>query len=532
LTIVALTSCHNTEDGDLISLPGRLHFLTNPELCHNTLKVVLQGDLKSLKYIDDDAFKNLASMQSVIELIDLPSLVMVSNHAFRSCSGKLTIGGRLPALESIGHVVFLGTQDAVIDFSYAPSLRCIAYNAFTQMDDNSVSLRMDGAFPCLNLNPKDDRDDDRDDDNVELWNVVHALPPNTDGTATPPLGPFVHFDFGVQNCEVFESNAAEGLCHSINLAGEHVCTAPYLDDRLLIECSTYSGERKGAPNLPSCSLQIKDEQVMCIPISTAVSSALTECNAVDNREIHLCSNLTTVLTIGSRDDVTEIADFAFARFGGTLKMAGDFKSLTRIGSYAFRGRKEPTDMNFESTILFGRDSLPALVEIAPGAFQLFVGEVQFLGSPFPKLQLIGWAAFKGASAGERFPSCECSKLEFRGLESLVNVAAEAFADFSGTVKFEGSMPMLKTIGRDAFYNTSVQSVVDVFDLYSFETFGEGAFKKSDALLKISGPMPRFITIGKGAMQDTSNPQSSFNITCTVLVIQHNVFLLEHNVCIR
>jgi hypothetical protein len=121
---------------------------------------------------------------------------------------------------------------------------------------------------------------------------------------------------------------------------------------------------------PAGALQVKNAQVVCHPMSTE-SAPESECEVssykvdANNQQVQTstCTVLRNIFTIGTRDDVTEVADFGFANFGGTIHIAGDFKSLTRIGFYAFLGLNQPTEMNFQSTIIFGRGTVLVLFDI-------------------------------------------------------------------------------------------------------------------------------------------------------------------------
>jgi hypothetical protein len=258
----------------------------------------------------------------------------------------------------------------------------VAYNAFFDMEKNST-IRMRGTFPCWNLVPMSATlyEQHRNED-LPMWNAFNAFPPvsTADGTLVEPVD--LSFDFGLQGCEranvyldaaVIPSNS-KVACHSTN-NGDVIeeCAAPYLDDNHLA-CEVNGGfnfhEVRRETQLPSCSLAVHNEQLMCRPnavgeVCDSVNERFncSDCFAVS--ENGSCQALEKVFTIGSRADATEIANYAFFEFGGTIKISGTFKSLTYIGLYLFSNRGfQPTEMNKESSIVFGRESLPVLVEIA------------------------------------------------------------------------------------------------------------------------------------------------------------------------
>ena len=80
----------------------------------------LNGMLKSLRVIYNDAFAESANGASVFDLHDLPSMVAVEARAFRGSSAAvLRLHGSFPALEEIGHL-------ASSDFYLCPILHAAA----------------------------------------------------------------------------------------------------------------------------------------------------------------------------------------------------------------------------------------------------------------------------------------------------------------------------------------------------------------------------------------------------------------------
>jgi serine/threonine protein kinase len=160
-------------------------------------------------------------------------------------------------------------------------------------------------------------------------------------------------------------------------------------------------------------------------------------------------------------------------------------------------------------------SLPVLVEISSGAFYNYVGEVQFVGSPLPKLQSIGNFAFDFFDfvSAAKLEGNTSSVLEMYGLASLEKVGCRAFLAFAGTLQFTGAMPLLKEIASRAFRTGNSRSSIDIYDLWSLELIGVSAFKESKSQIRIAGAMPHFGTLDRTAFASTDNKENSFNVTC-------------------
>jgi serine/threonine protein kinase len=176
-----------------------------------------------------------------------------------------------------------------------------------------------------------------------------------------------------------------------------------------------------------------------------------------------------------------------------------------------------------------------LVEIGAGAFKDFVGNIQFVGSPFPKLTIFGSNAFQHAGfrantmlntpgvgqyafediAGCENGQCTSSTLEFSGLESLTEIRKEAFNLFRGTLKFTGAVPRLELIGERAMaFISTTMSVFDIHDAWSLKRIETLAFESSSAKLRFTGALPQLLELGAGALKSASNRETHMNITCT------------------
>ena len=85
---------------------------------------IVKGNLKSLRYIEDGAFQagvDDCCNQSVVDLVDMPSLLFIATSAFFGYRGTLKIAGSLPALETIGPTVSLISK---LLGQFAPTAAC------------------------------------------------------------------------------------------------------------------------------------------------------------------------------------------------------------------------------------------------------------------------------------------------------------------------------------------------------------------------------------------------------------------------
>jgi hypothetical protein len=343
--------------------------------------VILRGNLKSLRIIEAFAFQYLtrrssyttSNTSSIIELRNLPSLTAIEHSAFEGYQGRLEVSGLFPALESLGALSFANIRNATIDLSEgAPSLRCVAADAFASLQ-GSYTVKLTGAFPCWNVQPEALVDfhftAGPDDKAAKTWNTITSFP--AEGTNTGQfIDPLVQagdsvktqveFDIGVGGCSMIEALQPElsTVCHSINTS-QHACRAPYMDDTLMEPCIESIVLDDRAP-IPLCSLGMKGGQMVCVAEATPGEDRfVSDCNefvieaGIEAKANAACGTLLDVLTVGTRDDIVEIAPFAFAFFPGAIRIAGDFKSLTHIGAKAFWTKQNPTYMNRRSSIMFG-----------------------------------------------------------------------------------------------------------------------------------------------------------------------------------
>jgi hypothetical protein len=446
----------------------------------------------------------------------------------------------------------------------------------------NFSINMSGSFPCLNptvggtlvaVNSKE-----------EHWNSLTAFadpdvfgfPPGTINhvanigqttTKEATLGA-AEFNFEVQECPAPNLNLSSvdkvaAICRTNQGALEVQCRAPYMDDAAVEECVDTSFVvsfvdavqspvgadfifhkilRPRTP-IPQCMLLVRNGTAACEPMERECvrleGSQLSDCAGVHldeaTTDVRPCNEVQTSITIGTRDDVQFIANHAFLNYAGTITISGDFKSLTRIGYFAFahadpdasgsNHRQFLTEQNSRSSIYFGRGSLPVLVEIRSLAFSRFPGVIQFI-APCPNLQSMGTRVFQligNPDYMRQFNSNASSVVQFENLESLEKFNVELFDEFRGTLKVTGSMPSLKSIERQAFAGTTSKSVVDIFNLFSLESIAAEAFTSSAALIRISGPTPRLTTIAFNAFHSLPSDKNEHNTKDgTVISTQSNL----------
>jgi serine/threonine protein kinase len=409
---------------------------------------------------------------------------------------------------------FYRATNAVVDLQQGlPSLRCLGSDAFYLMYGD-FSIRMEGGFPCFNPTLG------------SVWNSLTGQ----NFHHPPDIGAF---DFEVQACPEGDA-AVSAICHPTN---EIQCTAPYLDDTRIETCTAVEDDfdvdfdylpSQRTP-IPPCALLMRNGQAVCESLKGAVGINLLEdltsdCNPTHGDDLapYPCQRLNTTIVIGSRDDLQIIADFAFADYGGTIKMSGEFKSLTHIGSNAFgvapgSGVEEIPSCDqalpsSNSLLVFGRNSLPVLVEIGFSAFFKFRGTIQFFDNPFPKLQSIQANAFDHGA----WCRGTSSMLEVDNLNALASIGKTAFRRFQGVVEVTGAMPALRGIAAESFQCLTNRSAVDIRDLWSLKTIGYLAFSSGygGASVSLSGGAPQLTAIDPSAFNDNVNA-IILNITCVL-----------------
>jgi hypothetical protein len=120
-----------------------------------------------------------------------------------------------------------------------------------------------------------------------------------------------------------------------------------------------------------------------------------------------------------------------------------------------------------------------------------------------QLGRIGAFAFSSnASSPQQIPFSR-SHVTFTELDSLLEVGANAFAQFPGIVALEGTGSKLNMIGRSAFaaaggYQNALLSIIDFSALTAIKVISNGAFRNYNGVLTLVGPGSQLAKIGGSA----------------------------------
>jgi hypothetical protein len=150
---------------------------------------------------------------------------------------------------------------------------------------------------------------------------------------------------------------------------------------------------------------------------------------------------------------------------------------------------------------------------------------------------VGAFAFSSnASSPQQIPFSR-SYVTFTELDSLLEVGANAFAQFPGIITLEGTGSKLNAIGRSAFAaaggdTNAMLSIIKFSALTAIKVISNGAFRNYNGVLTLVGPGAQLAEIGGSAFtrEDTStigpchiNDQCT-GISCcvTVPIIKQNI----------
>jgi hypothetical protein len=273
--------------------------------------------------------------------------------------------------------------------------------------------------------------------------------------------------------------------------------------------------KSSAQSQPDCELLLLNGVVACISediegydcvdFKTFAASNITRCIA-DTCEI----------VIDSHPTATAFHDTGFYNMKGTIKVSGSFPKLTRIGAAAFsfmeiRGEYDNAFAT-ESSIVFGKDALPVLVEIGVTAFKGFSGVLHFQQGCFPSLRTILTSAFNHVSGFE-------SRVELVDQAELVRLGKDAFRFFAGTLTLKGDLPALEEIAEDAFAThenaeaalmVRPDSVIELLDLPKLQAIFDRAFNHFRGAVTVQGFFPSLELIGHHAFSGVE--KLVFNLT--------------------
>lgn len=478
--------------------------------------VTLRGSLPKLEVIESNAFSISEEMSrdsdrcpstSVVELTDVPMLRRIESSAFLYFCGRVLVEGILPSLEVIARKAFSQCSNATVRLDQgAPALRCIGASAFshgTSLKKGAENrLVLAGSFPCLLL-PSSDTipDEENEPNNPETW---------VDGSTVQSrlASAGIQIDVGLR-----------GTCTDFLSTDE--CRVLGNDDEL---CDSRGGDSRFTPCLEdkadeldlnldraasesTCSLGVFTGSVACAPVTgDDESDCLITFGSIG------CANFTTEIIIGTTDQITEIHAYGFYKYGGAVRVQGLFNRLERISFGAFSDAGSA-----ESAIIFGKGSLPVLVEIGATAFQNFHGIIRIASGAFPNLRLIGRESFR---THEMWWSCDRnehaskSRIELVDQHHLRTIYQFAFHQFCGPIIMKGTFPRLVLIGIKAFANYPLDdgtdsgatnsSLVELINLPRLQLIGKEAFKSFHGTVRMEGCFPMLREVHMEAFSRVSN----------------------------
>ena len=273
------------------------------------------GAVPLLKIVGTQAFGSLAST-AVIDIHDLWSLEIIGKWAFYESDAHMQVVGAAPRLTEIRSDAFaLGTHpdnhfNITCTAGEGFKLGEIVFGeTFPVSDMASIELSLNVACTC--------------DD----WPCGYGCP---DG-------------FVGAECQFSDATTCNNQGNALP-NGSCVCFNGFV-----------GAACQGGTLLSPCSLLVRNGKEDCVAAND--DSVVSDCY-----DLETCTTMSTVLIIAARNDVTQIAQAAFAKFGGTITITGKFASLTHIGFMAFSYSHidEFTEMSKQSSIIFGPGSLPVL----------------------------------------------------------------------------------------------------------------------------------------------------------------------------
>eukprot|EP00729_Bicosta_minor_P009053 gene9053-11123_t len=473
--------------------------------------VTLRGSLPRLEIVGRGAFQREeleCFKESVVELTNLPALRMIDDRAFFAFCGKqLVVKGAFPSLEVIGEkamftdIKWSNTPMVWLDKG-APALRCIGKHAFK---DEKLKLVLAGSFPCLRLGTSQ-----QEWNNPETWwwkngttNLGRSNEYYYNGSKVIRIDVGLHGD-----CTQFLS---KDECYTLNKDGTSMCESMSGDHRFTA-CDVVAD----AANIDdasfaesSCSLgmlSMFDGRVGCHSYDADGSPILPDCASQKNAKME-CLNVTTEITIGTNDAITNIANVGFYKYSGTLHMQGYFRRLRVIGVGAFQ---QAGSLDYQSSIIFGKGSLPMLVEIGAQAFDSFRGVVRIVSDAFPQLQYIPrdsfqYSEFALSIGGGAYGETLKSRIELVDQLHLVKIHQKAFHRFPGTLLMKGNFPKLVGVAQHAFSKAgNPNSHVELTNLPRLQLIGQRAFNAFAGTVQMSGCFPLLRELQEKAFGEVSN----------------------------